>query len=358
MADYYWTKQTNNGTGNWSNINMWASSTGGVGGTGAVPTSGDNAHFDSNSFAAAGQVVTIDAAASCQDMNWTGVTNTPNLAITGGNLSFYGNIILTSITTSSSSGYGLLYKGTGSNTLKTNGVSFDYLTMLYTAGTLTLQDNLTMNSGGTANGHEAITLNWHTGGVFDTGGYTINLNGAYFLVNGDPGTLTLGASTITCAKWSITTPNTVSANTSTINCSGDFAGGGITTYNIVNLTGATCSYSGNNTFSKIALVSTTTQTITFASGATITCNTAANIVLSGDATHQHTLTGAANWSISCSSGTISVSYVTLVYSTGTGGATWNSYTANGCVDGGNNYNWNFAAPSVLSAVPLGFIHGR
>jgi len=35
--------------------------------------------FDANSFSGAGDTVTIDTYASCNNMNWTGVTNNPVL---------------------------------------------------------------------------------------------------------------------------------------------------------------------------------------------------------------------------------------------------------------------------------------
>jgi hypothetical protein len=356
MADYYWTHQTNHGTGNYSNINMWASSTGGVGGTGAVPTSSDNAHFDAGSFDLVGQTVTVDVNSYCNDINWTGATNSPTFYLAD-NFQIYGSVtfILSMFITRAGGTY-IAIRGTSvGSTFKSNGLIILENIYFLGTGTYQLQDDLVMNQGG-----NNFDLDIEAG-TLDTNGHNITCE--YVTIKSSTTRLltsTGGVSTINCMGWQVGGSNaTITASIFTINDSGDFAGGDITTYYIVNLTGATCSYSGNNTFSTITLVSGTAQTITFAAGATITCNTAANIQLSGDGTHQHTLTGAATWYISCSSNTISVSYVTFAYSTAQGGATWNSYITNGCVDNGNNNNWNFTPPGggALSVIPLGFILG-
>jgi hypothetical protein len=73
----------------------------------------------------------------------------------------------------------------------------------------------------------------------------------------------MGASIINCTSYGYIGAGalTVTANTATINCSGNFAGGGITTYNIVNLTGATSTVSGNNTFAELNVSAATTVTL-------------------------------------------------------------------------------------------------
>jgi hypothetical protein len=87
-AGSYWV----NGSGNWSDAaNHWASSSNGAPGAGNLPTSSINVYFDSNSFTAANQIVTINATSYCANMSWVGATNTPTLAFSGTNyLTFYG----------------------------------------------------------------------------------------------------------------------------------------------------------------------------------------------------------------------------------------------------------------------------
>ncbi|NQV03123.1 MAG: hypothetical protein HQ542_10780, partial [Bacteroidia bacterium] len=80
-ADYYWV----GGTGDWSDISHWATTSGGTVFHFTVPTPNDDVHFDANSFTAPGQIVSItdegtDNAVVCHDMEWTGALNNPTLA--------------------------------------------------------------------------------------------------------------------------------------------------------------------------------------------------------------------------------------------------------------------------------------
>lgn len=90
--DYYWVS----GSGLWSDYSHhWATTSGGTTFHSQPPSSANNVYFDANSFSLAEQTVTIDAAAYCNDMDWTGVTNKPNLVITPSNkLTVSGSAIL------------------------------------------------------------------------------------------------------------------------------------------------------------------------------------------------------------------------------------------------------------------------
>jgi len=70
IGDLYWV----GGSGSWHDATHWAASSGGAPtSSGCLPTLATNVHFDTNSFAAAGQVVTLDGPnAFCRDMDWTG----------------------------------------------------------------------------------------------------------------------------------------------------------------------------------------------------------------------------------------------------------------------------------------------
>ena len=64
-------------TGNWSDGSHWSTSSGGAA-SGCPPNALDNVYFDNHSFTSTGDSVTIDVAiASCNNMDWTGVTNNP-----------------------------------------------------------------------------------------------------------------------------------------------------------------------------------------------------------------------------------------------------------------------------------------
>jgi len=65
-ADYFWI----GGTGNWSDISHWATTSNGVITHGQAPTADDDVYFDFNSFDAPGQVVTLNSSIIfCRNMN-------------------------------------------------------------------------------------------------------------------------------------------------------------------------------------------------------------------------------------------------------------------------------------------------
>ncbi len=73
-ADYYWI----GGSGNWSDISHWATSSGGVITHSVVPSADDDVYFDANSFTGTNQVVTINTdIIFCRKMDWTGAGNQP-----------------------------------------------------------------------------------------------------------------------------------------------------------------------------------------------------------------------------------------------------------------------------------------
>jgi hypothetical protein len=70
-----------------------------------------------------------------------------------------------------------------------------------------------------------------------------------------------------------------------------------------------------------------------------------NFDASGTTSGQIYLGGYGNGtSITQTSGTVNLSYATINSIIATGGATWNAFTSNGNIDGGNNTGWNFTAP--------------
>jgi hypothetical protein len=156
--------------------------------------------------------------------------------------------------------------------------------------------------------------------------------------------LTASNSVITCTSYTYTGSNfTVAANTATINCSGNFAGGGVD-YNgaTVNLTGATSTVSGSNTYAELNLDPAQTQTITFTVG---TIQTVGASNLSGSAGHIHTLRSSGTgdirtWFIAkAGGGTIEADYIDLSHSTGSPASTW--YYGPNSTNSGNNSGWLF-----------------
>jgi len=93
-AEYYWV----GGSGNWSDISHWKTSSGGNVGHAQAPTPNDNVIFDANSFTGPNQMVTFNTdIIFCQNFDWSGVTNSPRIE-GGRNVTFmiYGDINLPS----------------------------------------------------------------------------------------------------------------------------------------------------------------------------------------------------------------------------------------------------------------------
>lgn len=91
-ADYYWV----GGSGDWSDISHWATTSGGATRHNTVPTANDNVNFDANSFTAPNQVVNVNnQSIFCLDMNWEAATNNPTLSAPAGYiLNVYGSLRL------------------------------------------------------------------------------------------------------------------------------------------------------------------------------------------------------------------------------------------------------------------------
>ena len=80
MANRYWVGDG----GNWGDTDHWSTTSGGSGGE-SVPTQDDDVYFDANSFDTDSQSVDMSGSANDEcnfkNMDWTGVTNNPNLII-------------------------------------------------------------------------------------------------------------------------------------------------------------------------------------------------------------------------------------------------------------------------------------
>lgn len=90
--DYYWI----GGSGDWSEISHWATTSGGTISHTQTPTASDNVIFDENSFTAPGQIITINGAiAFCQDLDFRGARFTPTFSASPNTtLSIFGSVYL------------------------------------------------------------------------------------------------------------------------------------------------------------------------------------------------------------------------------------------------------------------------
>ncbi len=339
-ADAYWVGDG----GNWSDAaTHWAIVSDGAPGAGNLPDATSNVHFDANSFTLDGQTVTLDVTAIFLDMDWTGATNTPTLHgdIAGRAMNASGSVTFISAMDITVTGY-MILNIIGTCTLTTNGLILPLAITMGGIANVTLGDALTMTGG-----VPRIELQV---GTFNTANYDITL-GFLSLTAAGVKTVTLGSSTInitgtggdgTGSGWNyIGTNLTLTANTSTIKVAGTgtFKGGGITTYNNVELNGTAHTISGANTFNTLTFAPATTQTITFTDGTTQTVTTA-NItgVLGNVKTLQGS--GAGGWAITkAGGGTVLLDYMSISRSTGNPATTW--YGGGNSTDGLNNTNWFF-----------------
>lgn len=166
-------------------------------------------------------------------------------------------------------------------------------------------------------------------------------------------TLTLGAANITTTatgnSWNLSTAATnanfaVSAALATINCPGNFLGGG-KTYGTLNLTGVSASINGNNTFTDLtwtpanAVSFTPVDTLTVTGLLTLKGNNRINqgLVQSAGLGSQQTITAAA----------IDVAFLDFMDINGAGAANWDLSARNDIGDCGGNAGITFPAPQTI-----------
>ena len=285
MANRYWV----GGSGTWdaTTTTNWSTSSGGAGGASA-PTSADDVIFNSSSGAA--PTVTIGTNAACGAVTITAPTSgtltfafsTTGVISYNGNWSSPASLFATTGTGSVTSG-AIIYVGSGSSTLTTNGYSFPTSFGVNTsAGTLTLGGALTTTS-----------TFFVTQGTFSTSGsnYALTTN-ILSSSNTNTRTISLNGSTVTLSNnLSIQTVTnlTFNAGTSTINFTANtiqILSGGLTFSTVVSQSiNGNVIIDGANTFTNLTITTRSTDGI----GA---------IILSANQTVTGTLTlGAANTAV-------------------------------------------------------------
>ncbi len=368
-SNYYWV----GGSGNWDDLNHWATTSGGTTLYTQIPTATDDVFFDAGSgFTSASKTVTLNVAtAFCHDMNWTGALNNPVLAgVDPNTLKIYGSLTFIAAMSFPFSGRVNFEATNPGNTITTAGKPFQgYMAIEGAGGGWTLQDGFT-----------AMQDFSFERGSLNTNGQTINCQWFYTSL-GYPRTLTLGSSVINCASaWYGNHSNLVfNAGTSTINMTGlnpnfEMSNTASETYYNVNFTNAGSTFftegirdhpgtvqfhdvtmagnlaiNGINSFNSLTfsagktyqLQSGKTQTIITALNASSTCAGMINI--------QSSLTNSQA-TIMKSSGSITVDYVSLKDINATGGAV---FTANHTIDLGNNTGWTINSPAVQNLYWVG-----
>ena len=187
-ANYYWV----GGSGNWSDISHWATTSGGSIRHLQIPTPNDDVYFDFNSFMSTNQTITISVPASCRNLNWTGVRFAPKLS--GNNIfEVYGDLILSPDLILEYSG-DLLFKATsGPKQIRTYGKAFWNIRFNGVGGEWRLADSLKVT--------RLIELN---NGHLNTNSQYVDCGAFQSPLNSNR-TLTIANSTIEC-RWAGESP--------------------------------------------------------------------------------------------------------------------------------------------------------
>jgi hypothetical protein len=333
---YYWV----GGSGNWSDVNHWATSSGGTVNYAVPPTIHDDVFFDANSFSGTGQTVTLDIAApKCRTMDWTSAFHNPTLTGTvATEVEIHGSLLLTPNMTVDWTGdwlfkgIGIHYVDAASNTLE--GISFEGPGSVAPLATWSLYNDL----------HVADKLQLLRGTLTTD---NFNINTPHFMIGStETKTLNLGSSDIyiTDGSWDMdnTTLFTLNPGSSHIhlvsdggNCS--FLGGGLTYNNVTFET--TSAMNGEildaNTFNILKLMPGVTASFD------TEIQTATQFNFTGSCNDDITIQSVTPGSVATlnqASGTVEGSFLNISDNTATGGATFN---ANLSQNQGNVTGWNF-----------------
>lgn len=282
---------------------------------------------------------TVDLA-TARKIDFTGFAGT----MATSTKTIYGDVIFSTGMSISASANNFNFASTSATprTITSNGKTIDYPVVFNgVGGSWKFIDAFSVGSTRT------LTL---TNGTLDGNGQNVSL-GSFALGSGTK-TLTIGSGTwtVTGANWNANTNVanlTVSASTGTISMTSasakTFAGGG-KTWPTLNQGGAgALTIQQSNTFANIT---NTVQpaTVTLTAGTT---QTVSAFSLSGTAGNLVTLNSSTPGTqafLFDSSGTISVSYLSIQDNSAGGGAEWGAYAANGNVNAGNTNGWNFGIP--------------
>ncbi|KKL64555.1 hypothetical protein LCGC14_2163820 [marine sediment metagenome] len=327
MANRFWVGDG----GNWSdNTNHWAASTGGAPNE-TKPTSSDNVYFDANSFSSGSQTVTINEVASCLDMDWSNVTNTPTLA-GGSNIVIHGSLTFVSGMTVTKTGQ-IRFEGTvaTSKTCTTGGLDLTSCTHFlfeFINGDMTLQDAVT------------CSIFYFSRGVLDLNGQTITCT-RWFMTAATSKTLTAGAAIINITAVGLeddATVGTFDYGTSTIKIieTDHFKGNG-RIYNNVELNGTAHTISGSNTFTSLKIGRAAAVTITGTAGTT---QTVRHFFATNNANVLTMVSTGAAWTLTGNSGYCELDYTDLTNVVA--GYANIYYAGDNSTDGTGNTNWIFS----------------
>lgn len=350
-SNKYYVGNTANFTGT-----VWATSSGGGTSSDNYPLPQDTAIFDSNSFSANSQTITLNASAAIlPTLDFSAMTNRSSITLASGTNTpvFYGGLILTTATGFATTGTGLFtFSKQGSMILDTKGLTITQpITINAVNGTLSLGGNSTLGNGLT------FTV---TNGTLDLNSYTLSTslfassNSNVRTIKGTGGGKLSVTRTNTSTSFNMGTSTNATIDRSgnwTLEVAGNttntrtFAGGGLTlpALAFVNTTASgRMDITGNNTFKNIS-ISTPPQSIRFTGGGTTTIEDSGASLPSGTSgnliTYQ-TVSGTSAYHFTKSGGgMVNCDYISISRSTADQTNTF--FAGHNSTDGGNNTSWKF-----------------
>lgn len=253
-ADYYWV----GGAGNWSDINHWATTSGGTTKHSIAPSPDDNVFFDANSGIISSSVIFLPATghAFCKNLSFAGVTTDGVFRYSNDSytLYVYGNLELSS--TMYYGTMGISFAGTANSTIKCNNARrinsagwYNPFFINKPGATVTLLDGIpldlqvndlqllagNLDLSGRSHSFWSMSCNHNTAAGIDISNATIN----------------------STRNWNVRGLNkTVTTTNSIINCANLFTDGGI--YNEVNVSGTNTDFAvASTTFDRLTFVTPT-----------------------------------------------------------------------------------------------------
>jgi trimeric autotransporter adhesin len=343
MASRYWV----NGSGSWTSTTKWSTSSGGSGGA-SVPTSADDVTIDSNSGS---PTITIPSTpvAACKSLL---ITLSSNCTITssGGTIAIYGGAL--------TGNDGAIWTGTGTvswqpTVTELAGGDFGTWSVSF-LGSFLISSNLS-TTGTFVIGSPSLNTTWDSSNdiltcksiQFEGGTISINrvrVDGTTTAANvslNQTGTYPPVVTQTSFGNIEIigTNPTAnislINNSSSSVNISGDPLGSARTGTLTLNMLGAS-SYINN--FRNM----TTDTTVNFSGTKYITTFSNCGGVSGNLLYFRSTVTGTQYTLSSGTTGdTRSFSFLDVKDCVAAGATTWNAFVSNGCVNSGNNVNWNF-----------------
>ena len=184
-ADFYWV----GGSGNWSDISHWRTTSGGATYPSVVPGSSDNVYFDANSgFTTTSKTVTLNVTGNCHNITFAGSSVAPTLTESGlQTLNIYGSSVWQSGMPAINISY-IYYRNTGeAKTITSNGVKTGNRDVyLEETNSISLSDAFSVE-----------LFLYHQAGTFRTNGHDLTIGYSFDASRtSSPKTIILGSSQV------------------------------------------------------------------------------------------------------------------------------------------------------------------